>query len=67
MTHTTLDLREPIQHPAEGALEFTGHEQLAEKFRAALQRNEGSDLSPAIGFQLTRTEPPQPEPEPSNA
>jgi len=37
MTHTTLDLREPIQHPAEGALEYTGHEQLAEQFRAALE------------------------------
>lgn len=37
MTHTILDLREPIQHSAEGALEHTGHEQLTEQFRAALK------------------------------
>ena len=52
MNHTTLDLREPIQHPADGALEYTGHEQLAEQFRAALKGT---------------PEPPRPDPEPSDA
>lgn len=36
MNSTPIDFREPIQHPAEGALEYTGHEALAEQYRAAL-------------------------------
>lgn len=49
MTHTTIDLRE---RTCGDPLEFTGHEQLAEQFRAALKGT---------------PEPAQPSPEPSDA
>jgi hypothetical protein len=49
MTHTTLDHREPSYGDL---LEYTGHEQLAEQFRAALKGT---------------PEPAQPNPEQSDA
>lgn len=49
MTHTTLDHRE---RTCGDPLEFTGHEALAEQFRAALKGT---------------PEPAQPNPEPSDA
>jgi hypothetical protein len=41
MTHTVLDFRDLDRAPPpEGALPYTGHEALAEQFRAALEAKE---------------------------
>lgn len=48
MTHTVLDFRHLDTQPLpEGALPFTGHEQLAEQFRAALKGKGETDSAEA--------------------
>ena len=50
MTHTVLDFRDLDRAPlSEGALPFTGHEALAEQFRAALESKEAGQTQSGEG------------------